>query len=191
MDKAQLRQSLRNGLLEMSPEMRRHKSVQACSNLVSLALFKDASTIMLFLSLPYEVDTTDAIEQAWSMGKIVAVPRTSWKHKSMDPVRIESFEDEFSVSTFGLRNPVSPAVVPLEQIDLVVTPGLGFDAQGNRLGQGGGYYDRFLCLPQLKARRCGFAFEQQVVPYVPTEETDQVMEFLVTDEQAVSVVSQT
>ena len=191
MDKAQLRQSLRNGLLEMSPEMRRHKSVQACSNLVSLALFKDASTIMLFLSLPYEVDTTDAIEQAWSMGKTVAVPRTSWKHKRMDPVRIESFEDEFSVSTFGLRNPVSPAVVPLEQIDLVVTPGLGFDAQGNRLGQGGGYYDRFLCLPQLKARRCGFAFEQQVVPYVPTEETDQVMEFLVTDEQAVSVVSQT
>ena len=190
MDKAQLRQSLRNGLLEMSPETRQRKSLQACLNLVSLALFKDASAVMIFLSLPYEVDTTEAIEQAWSMGKTVAVPRTFWKQKTMDAVRIESFQEEFSVSGFGLRNPVSQTVVPLEEIDLVVAPGLGFDAQGNRLGQGGGYYDRFLCLPQLKARRCGFAFEQQVVPCVPCEETDQAMEFLVTDKQAVSVVSQ-
>jgi len=190
MDKAQLRQSLRNGLLEMSPETRRHKSLQACLNLASLALFKDASTIMIFLSLAYEVDTTEAIEQAWSLGKTVAVPRTSWKQRTMDPVRIESFQEEFSVSTFGVRSPVSQAVLPLEEIDLVVAPGLGFDARGNRLGQGGGYYDRFLCRPQLKARWCGFAFDEQVVPCIPSEETDQAMEFLVTDKQTVSVVSQ-
>jgi 5-formyltetrahydrofolate cyclo-ligase len=190
MDKAQLRQNLRNGLLDMSSEMRRHKSLQACSNLASLALFKEASTVMIFLSLEYEVDTTAAIEQAWSLGKTVVVPRTSWKQKTMDPVRIESFQDEFSVSPFGLRTPVSQVVVSLEQIDLVVAPGLGFDVQGNRLGQGGGYYDRFLCRPQLQAQRCGFAFDQQVVPCVPSEDTDQAMEFLVTDKQTVSVVSQ-
>ena len=191
MEKAQLRQNLRNGLLSMSAEIRRRKSLEACSNLVSLALFKEASTIMIFLSLPYEVETADAIEQAWSLGKTVVVPRTSWKQKTMDPVRIESFQDEFSVSTFGLRTPVFQVVVPLEEIDLVVAPGLGFDVQGNRLGQGGGYYDRFLCLPQLKASRCGFAFEEQVVECVPSEDTDQVMDFLVTDKQTVSVVSQT
>ncbi|NQV33452.1 MAG: 5-formyltetrahydrofolate cyclo-ligase [Phycisphaeraceae bacterium] len=190
MDKAELRQNLRNGLLDMSSEMRRQKSLQACSNLVSLPQFTDSSTVMIFLSLSYEVDTAAAIEQAWSQGKTVVVPRTSRKQRTMDPIRIESFQEEFSVSPFGLRTPVSQVVVPLEEIDLVVAPGLGFDVQGNRLGQGGGYYDRFLCRPQLKARRCGFAFDQQVVPCVPCEDTDQTMEFLVTDKQSVSVVSQ-
>lgn len=190
MDKAELRQNLRNGLSEISSEMRRQKSLQACSNLVSLAMFKDASTVMIFLSLPYEVDTTEAIEQAWSLGKTVAVPRISWKQKAMDAVQFESFQEEISVSAFGLRTPVSQVVVPLEEVDLVVAPGLGFDLQGNRLGQGGGYYDRFLCHPQLKAHRCGFAFDQQVVPCVPCEDTDQAMEFLVTDKQSVTVVSQ-
>ena len=145
---------------------------------------------MLFLSLDYEVDTTQAIEQAWSLGKTVVVPRTYSKQKSMDPVRIESFQDEFSVSTFGVRSPVSQAVVPLDEIDLVVVPGLAFDRHGNRLGHGGGYYDRFLCQSALKARRCGFAFDPQVVPCIPREDHDQAMEFLVTDTQAVSVVSQ-
>lgn len=190
MDKAELRQNLRNGLLDMSSEMRRQKSLQACSNLVSLPQFTDSSTVMIFLSLSYEVDTAAAIEQAWSQGKTVVVPRTSRKQRTMDPIRIESFQEEFSVSPFGLRTPVSQVVVPLEEIDLVVAPGLGFDVQGNRLGQGGGYYDRFLCRPQLKAHRCGFAFDQQVVPCVPCEDTDQTMEFLVTDKQSVSVVSQ-
>lgn len=190
MDKAQLRQRLRNGLLEMSPEMRQQKSVQACSNLVSLSQFEEASNVMIFLSLSYEVDTTKAIQRAWSKGKTVTVPRISWERQTMEPVRIDSFQDEFSVGVSGFRNPVSRAVVPLDEIDLVVAPGLGFDAQGNRLGQGGGYYDRFLCHPEMTARRCGFAFEEQVVPSVPIEQTDQAMEFLVTDKQTVSFVSQ-
>ncbi len=190
MDKAELRSSLRNGLLKMSPEARRHQSLQACRNLASLPQFQDASTVMMYLSLRYELDTAEAIEQAWALGKAVVVPRISWEQKTMAPVRIESFQDEFSVSVSGLRNPVSQAVVPLENIDLVVVPGLAFDMQGNRLGHGGGYYDRFLCLPESKARRCGFAFDQQVVPCIPRENHDQVMDFVVTDTQTVSVVSQ-
>ncbi len=190
MDKAQLRRSLRNDLLEMSSETRRHKSLQACLNLASLPQFQDASTVMMYLSLHYELDTAKAIEQAWSLGKTVVVPRISREPRIMAPVRIESFQDEFSVGVSGLRNPVSQAVTPLEQIDLVVVPGLAFDMQGNRLGHGGGYYDRFLCLPELKARRCGLAFDQQVVPGIPREDHDQGMDFLVTDTQTVSVVSQ-
>lgn len=190
MDKAQLRRSLRNGLLEMPSETRRRKSLRACLNLVSLSLFHDASTVMMYLSLPYEVDTEEAIQQAWSLGKTVVVPRISWEDKTMSPVRIESFQQEFSVSASGLRNPVSHELVPFEQIDLVVAPGLGFDTQGNRLGHGGGYYDRFLSLPEVRARRCGFAFAQQVMAKIPSNETDQAMEYLVTDEQAFDVVSQ-
>jgi 5-formyltetrahydrofolate cyclo-ligase len=145
---------------------------------------------MMYLSLNYEVDTAEAIEQAWSQGKTVVVPRISWAQKTMIPVRIQSFQEEFSVSVSGLRNPVSQTAAPLDKIDLVVVPGLGFDRQGNRLGHGGGYYDRFLGLPDVRARRCGFAFDTQIVPGIPRHEYDQAMEFLVTDKQAVSVVAQ-
>lgn len=189
MDKAQLRRSLRNGLLEMSSETRRHKSLQACLNLLSFDLFQSASTVMMYLSLHYEVDTAEAIEQAWAQGKTVVVPRITWETKTMAPVRIASFQEEFSVSSSGLRNPVSHVAVPLEKIDLVVVPGLGFDAQGDRLGHGGGYYDRFLCAPQLRAKRCGFAFDQQIVASIPRDHTDQLMDFVVTDKQTMSVVA--
>jgi 5-formyltetrahydrofolate cyclo-ligase len=190
MEKAQLRLDLRNELLNMPSETRRQKSLRACLNLVSSDLFQDASTVMMYLSLPYEVDTAEAIEQAWSLGKTVVVPRISWQEKTMVAVKIESFQDEFSVSMSGLRNPVSQAAVSVEEIALVVVPGLGFDASGNRLGLGGGYYDRFLASPLLKARRCGFAFEQQIVAHIPNNDKDQAMDFWVTDKQAISAVSQ-
>lgn len=190
MDKAQLRQDLRNGLLKMSSETRRHKSLRACLNLVSSSLFQDASTVMMYLSLPYEVDTSEAIEQAWSLGKTVVVPRIFWQEKIMVAVKIESFQEEFSVSMSGLRNPVSETSVPVEEIALVVVPGLGFDSSGNRLGHGGGYYDRFLASPLLKAKRCGFAFEQQIVAHIPHNDKDQAMDFWVTDKQAISAVTQ-
>ncbi|MCF7972239.1 MAG: 5-formyltetrahydrofolate cyclo-ligase [Phycisphaerae bacterium] len=191
MDKAQLRKRLRNDLMNMSPEARAQKSQRACLNLVSFSLFQEASTIMIFLSLEYEIDTAKAIEQAWAQGKTVAVPRISSAHnRTMECVGIKSFQEEFSVNSFGLRHPVSQAIVPMEEIDLVVAPGLGFDLQGNRLGQGGGYYDRFLCAPQLSATRCGFAFEEQIITGIPTHDHDQAMEFLVTDKQSVRVVSQ-
>ena len=76
--------------------------------------------------------------------------------------------------------------MPLEEIDLVVTPGLGFDRKGNRLGRGGSYYDRFFANEQLKASRCGFAFAEQLVDSVPVTSTDIPMDFLVTDEEVIT-----
>jgi 5-formyltetrahydrofolate cyclo-ligase len=72
--------------------------------------------------------------------------------------------------------------VPYEDIDLVVTPALGFDRQGNRLGRGGSYYDRFFANTELKASRCGFAFTEQLVDSIPITEHDEPVDSLVTDE---------
>lgn len=85
----------------------------------------------------------------------------------------------------GLRNPVKGLPVPFADIDLVVTPALGFDRKGNRLGRGGSYYDRFFANKELTAARCGMAFAEQVVDSVPTTERDQPMDLLVTDEEVI------
>jgi 5-formyltetrahydrofolate cyclo-ligase len=182
MDKARLRRQLQNNLLSMPSEQRSEKSHKACSYLISMPQFQNASTIMMYLSLPYEADTSEAILHAWQSGKIVAVPKISWEHRHMIPVQINSLETGISVGALGLRNPIAGVPVPFEEIDLVVTPALGFDKKGNRLGRGGSYYDRFFANTELKAVRCGFAFTEQVLDSIPVTDHDQPVDSLVTDE---------
>ncbi len=185
MEKVELRRQLRNRLLSMPAAEQRAKSKRACQNLISTEEFQHASIVMLFLSLPHEVDTSDAILHAWQLGKTVAVPKISWQQRHMIPVQITSLETGFSTSSWGLRNPTAGAPIPFGEIDLVVAPGLGFDRQGNRLGRGGSYYDRFFANNQVRAARCGLAFAEQVLDAVPVTESDEPVHFLVTDEEIV------
>jgi 5-formyltetrahydrofolate cyclo-ligase len=190
MDKAELRRKLMDCLLAIPSEQRSERSRKACRNLVSTAEFQSASTIMMFLSLPHEVDTSEAILNAWQLGKAVAVPKISWQQRHMIPVQINSLETAFSTGASGLRNPISGLPVPFGEIDLVVTPALGFDKKGNRLGRGGSYYDRFFANTELKADRCGFAFSEQILDSIPAAEHDEPVEILVTDEEIIYLENQ-
>lgn len=186
MDKAQMRRTLLNCLLAIPSEQRDKRSREACRNLVSTRPFQDASTVMMFLSLPHEVDTAEAILHAWQLGKVVAVPKVSWEQRHMIPVQINSLETGFATGASGMRNPVAGVPVPFTEIDLVVTPGLGFDRKGNRLGRGGSYYDRFFANTDLKAIRCGLGFAEQLVDDVPVVDHDEPVDLLVTDKEVIN-----
>ena len=190
MDKQQLRQKLQKTLLEMTDKQRVEKSKKACKNLISTPEFQNADTVMMYLSLPHEVDTSEAILSAWQLGKIVVVPKISWEQRHMIAVKINSLDTGFSTEVAGLRNPVTGVPIPFEDIDLVVAPALGFDSSGKRLGRGASYYDRFFGNKELKARRCGFAFAEQLVESVPVTEHDEPIHFLVTDEKILYFNSQ-
>ncbi len=187
MAKNSLRLKLRKSLERISKEQRAQKSKKACQNLISTPQFRSASVIMMFLSLPEEIDTAQAIEYGWREGKTITVPKVYWEEKYMIPVKIDSFDDAFSTEVAGLRNPLTDESVPIEQIDLVVTPALGFDRAGHRIGRSGGFYDRFFGSVKLKAKKCGFAFTEQVLETdsVPAAATDVPVDFLVTDEQII------
>jgi 5-formyltetrahydrofolate cyclo-ligase len=181
--KLQLRNELKARLLAMSAEARADKSRIACRNLVETPQFQQSTVVMIYLSLPHEVDTAPAILAAWQQGKTVAVPKISWQQRHMIPVVITSLETGFSTEVGGLRNPITGAPMPIEDIDLVVAPGLGFDRKGNRLGRGGSYYDRFFANKDLHAVKCGLAFDEQVIENVPMTEHDVQMDMLVTDDE--------
>ncbi len=189
MDKGRLRRELLECLLAITPEQRSSRSRKACENLISTPEFRNASVVMMYLSLPQEVDTSEAILAAWQFGKTVVVPKISWRQRHMIPVEIHSLEVGLDTDSSGLRSPSSGVPAPLEQVDLVVTPGLGFDRDGGRLGRGGAFYDRFFANEQLRASRCGFGFTEQVVDSVPVAEHDQPVDFLVTDEGVTRVNS--
>jgi len=183
MEKKRWRSELSALLQKMKENERIQKSSRACQKLMSSKCFQDASVVMMYLSIPYEADPSEAILKAWQLGKTVAVPKIIWEDKHMLPVQINSLEADFSFEVSGLRNPIKGIPVPFSDIDVVVTPALGFDTKGNRLGRGGAYYDRFFAHQELRAQRCGFGFSEQVVDELPVTQDDQPMDILITDEQ--------
>jgi 5-formyltetrahydrofolate cyclo-ligase len=183
MKKNCLRQQIKNSLKQMSPDKRQQKSRGGGVNLSETEEFRQARVVMLFLSLPHEIDTAFALQFAFSEEKTVLVPKMIWGDSKIIPVRLPALDAECEQDRYGLRIPVHAEHIPAGEIDLVVVPGLAFDAQARRLGRGGGFYDRFLAQPDLQARTCGFAFQEQVLPEIPTESNDRPVDMLVTDRQ--------
>ena len=181
MDKSELRKIVQTRLAEMTPEERAEKSRQICRHTADSEVFRTASVVMAFLSMPHEVDTTPLILHAWRQGKTIAVPKVFWEQKHMIPVEIQSLDSGLEKGHHGLRNPTGGVPVPLEEIDLVLTPGLAFDKRGNRLGRGGAYYDRFFKSPVLAAPRWALAFSFQVFEEVPAGKEDEPMDAVVTE----------
>lgn len=181
--KKEQRQKLRALLASITPEQRRNRSARACHLLMDQPEYRQAEVIMLFLSLPSEVETISLVLRAWEDRKRVLAPRVSWDQRRMIPVEIRSLEQDVVQTVAGPPEPIKGAPFPVEYIDLVVVPGLGFDLLGNRLGRGRGFYDRFLALPEFQAVSCGLAFEDQVVPTLPVDPNDMQVGMLVTDQR--------
>jgi 5-formyltetrahydrofolate cyclo-ligase len=183
MDKSKLRNHFRRILLDMGQQERVKKSKKVCQNLIHTELFQKVQTLMAYLSLPHEVDTSEAILYAWQSGKTVAAPKISWQQRHMIPVEIKTLDTGFDTEIGGLRNPVKGAPVPLQDIEMVIAPGLGFDKKGNRIGRGGSYYDRFFAHETLKAVKCGLAFASQIIDEIEVDEHDVPLDMLVTEEE--------
>ncbi|HOK96310.1 MAG TPA: 5-formyltetrahydrofolate cyclo-ligase [Anaerohalosphaeraceae bacterium] len=181
MDKSALRQKLKQQLMQMSREEIIAKSKIICDYVIGSEVFQKASVVMAFLSLPHEVDTTPLILAAWQRGKTVAVPKISWQQRHMIPVEIASLETGLKTDEHGLRNPIGGIPVPFDEIDLVITPGLGFDAEGNRLGRGGSYYDNFFTSNKITAARWALAFSHQICPAIPHDDSDVPVDAVVTE----------
>lgn len=136
---------------------------------------------MLFLSTALEVDTQQLALQAWADLKRVLSPRVSWDQRRMLPIEIKSLVSGVEQGYTGIREPVEGLPVPVSDIDLLAMPGLGFDHQGNRLGRGRGFYERFLSHPDFRGVSCALAFEEQFVESIPVGPLDARVSMLVTD----------
>ncbi len=183
MDKSALRHELKKRLVKISPEDRIARSKRICRQVIETDTFGNASVVMMFLSLPHEVDTTPMILYAWQQGKTVAVPKVSWEQRHMIPVELTSLETGLKTDTAGLRNPTNGTPVPFEEIDLVIMPGLGFDRNGNRLGRGGSFYDNFFIHNEITAARWGTAFSEQICDEVPHDDQDVPVDAVVTEDE--------
>jgi 5-formyltetrahydrofolate cyclo-ligase len=127
---------------------------------------------MGFLPLAGEVDLRPLLQQAIDAGNTVCVPVAA-ADGSMVPARLMSLEPSgLQQDAMGVTIPRRIDPVPIESLQVVLVPGLAFDASGHRLGRGGGFYDRFL--PRLGSgpAAVGVGFACQLVSRVPVEPQD-------------------
>lgn len=179
--KKELRQRLRKLISDIPPDQIGSLSIRACHCLFEQPEYAKAEVVMVFLSLPTEIDTSPIVLHCWQKRKRVLAPKVSWNQRRMLPVEIRSLTDDLVVSGMGIREPIAGIPFPIPLIDLVIVPGLGFDEYGNRLGRGRGFYDRFLAHPDFHGVACGLAFEQQLLPRIPVGPLDRHVDMLVTD----------
>jgi 5-formyltetrahydrofolate cyclo-ligase len=181
--KKELRTELRARLAALTPQQIAERSARACNLLLGQPEYARAESIMIYLSMPQEVDTAAIAVRAWEDLKRVLAPRVAWEQRRMHPVEIHSLASSTTEQDgVGIRQPPSDGqVLPVSEIDLIIVPGLGFDESGNRLGRGRGFYDRFLGHRDFRGIACALAFEEQVLPQVPSEALDVKVDMLVTD----------
>jgi 5-formyltetrahydrofolate cyclo-ligase len=197
--KAGVRRQVAAALARLSPDRCRAAGIAAARNLQTLPAVTEAGTVMAFLSLATEMDTWPVIRWAWDGGKGVAIPRVGTEPaggrgrgavRTMAPVLLEPAEVACAAAhpavrpgAFGILTAPEAPVVPPEEIDVVLVPCVAVDRRGNRLGRGGGYYDRFLARPEVRAVRIALALREQVLDTVPAGEGDEPMDTIVTEDE--------
>jgi 5-formyltetrahydrofolate cyclo-ligase len=162
----------------------RSHSVAACSRLVSLPQLAQARCVALFASLSDEPSTRPLFEELRCLGLRCLLPRTT-AARQLEFCEVSSWED-LRVGRYGVSEPAADSVlVSLAEADVVVVPGVAFDASGGRLGRGKGYYDR--ALAQVEGSFVvGLALEGRVVEEVPRGDLDQVVDAVVTERRVLS-----
>ncbi len=182
MDKKQARAEIRRRLCALSPQQKAEKSNAVCERVMRLPEFRRARVVMLFASMPDEVDTRPLLAKSFADGKRVASPKCVTQERRILPVRIEALSD-LVPGAYGILEPSGNECISHDDIDLVLVPGYGFDRKGNRLGRGAGYYDKFMSQPGFRAVRCAVTFATQILDDLPHDDHDIPVEILVTEDE--------
>ena len=168
MDKKTLRKTIRDQKRAMTPQMIEEKSRALGEKFAASQAYRQAKTIYGYLPYNQEVRTVPMLEQAIRDGKRVAVPRVCGDE--MVFYYITDF-DRVALSDMGIPEPLGDEPVADDPTALVLMPGLAFDAEGHRIGYGGGFYDRFLNR-EPEHPTLALCYDFQMLPKVETEEFD-------------------
>lgn len=139
--------------------------------------FQEAETILCYVSTTDEVSTVEVMENAWKLGKRIAVPKVLGTHE-MEFFEIRNLK-ELHVGYKGILEPEEKKKLELDRA-LVIVPGTVFDYSGRRIGYGGGFYDTYL-QKHPKYSKVAFAFSMQIIDEIPVESHDISMDFIYTE----------
>jgi 5-formyltetrahydrofolate cyclo-ligase len=182
--KAELRSTIRFRLGKISPAVRAVESIGLCERLEPQ--LQSARVILFFAPLPDELDVWPLMEKLLASGKTAALPWFDPATETYLARRVENPAAEVVNGKFGVREPARTCVeMPLDQINLILTPGMAFDLSGNRLGRGKGFYDRLL--EKTAGIKCGVCHDFQLLEKIPSEPHDAKVKFVFTPSRCLKI----
>jgi len=161
------------------------RSERILDALFDQAEFAAAETVLFYVDVRSEVRTRHALPAALELGKRVVVPYCVDGH--LELFHLEQM-GELELGTYGILEPKSGLrrlpgkCVDVEQIDLIVVPGVAFDADGGRTGHGKGYYDKLLEHARADTPLIALAFQCQIFPEIPMQPHDVFMDKVITED---------
>ncbi|MFR9619966.1 MAG: 5-formyltetrahydrofolate cyclo-ligase [Rikenellaceae bacterium] len=168
------KQPIRNIICQKNREISSVRRAEAerkiASQIEQLDTFSAAHTVALFVAMADEVSTMASIERWYTMGKQLALPVIEGESMQFYAYR----PDALICGKYGIYAPDPLCCDPIEasQIELMILPGVSFTLTGERLGRGGGFYDRYLASPDFRAATIGICYAHQIVSDLPTDPHD-------------------
>lgn len=181
--KSALRLEARAARRAVLPEMRRAAAYAIAKRVQALPVIQTASAVLLYGASPEEVDPSVLEDALRDLGLRIAYPRIEGS-ASLTLHWVPNRADLVS-GAFGLLQPAPYAPpAPMAEISALIVPGVAFDAEGNRLGYGGGYFDTLLAdWPELPPT-IGIAYDEQVFEHVPHSDRDRPVDYVITPTRA-------
>ena len=183
-----LRRQLRAARRALSPYQQRRAAINLAKQLRQLLPVMRSRAIAAYLAADGEISPHVFSQQARLAGKRVYLPRLF--PDSSNRVHFAEQQRVLRKNRFGIMEPTMRAAVrPAKQLSVVLMPLVGFDRAGNRLGMGGGFYDRSFAFkhrqPQARPLLIGLAHSCQQVDALPTEAWDTPVDYIVTEREVI------
>jgi len=182
--KGKIREGIKEKRRKQNKEENRKKSREIKKRLFNLKVFNNAKTVLFYVSYNGEVNTHEMIKKALNIKKIV-VPISNIADETLNLSILEDFYD-LEISSYNILEPKKECItnISINDIDLIIIPGVAFDINGNRMGHGKGYYDKLL--EKSKVAKVGLCFEFQLVENIPTESHDIPVDKIITEKRIIN-----
>lgn len=182
MDKKAFRQET---LKKRSDIYSKEIDAQIIDNFIHSDAYKDADWMMLYVSFDTEIHTHALIERALAEGKHVVVPICNTADHTITLSEILNFPGDLEEGHYGILEVKDDCrrVVAPEKLDLVLVPGMAFTEAGNRMGFGGGYYDRFLETIRPDCKTVALIREDFIYDEIPMEPHDKSVDIIITEDR--------
>ncbi|MBE0482984.1 MAG: 5-formyltetrahydrofolate cyclo-ligase [Bacterioplanes sp.] len=186
MNKPELRRHMRQQRRQLSPAQRQQAARQLRRQLHRTTSFLNAKRVAVYLANDGEIDPQYVIKSLWQRGKDVYLPVLNpLRHGHLQFVRYQK-NSRMRRNRYGINEPDPRynSLLNTRFLSVICLPLVAFDEQGNRLGMGGGYYDRSLAFCRKngqKPRLIGCAYEFQCLPQLPTEPWDIPLQAIASD----------
>ena len=183
MNKAEIRKFILSKRNKLKDNKIKIWSEKIAENLMSSEIYMKAKSIFIYIGFGSEVNTISIINDALKCGKEVYVPKTDKKNKEMKAIRIHNL-DNMIVDKWGVLVPRTVDKNKIgESFDLIIMPGVAFDTRGNRIGYGGGYYDKYICSYEGDKKLIALAYNLQIVKCIENEEHDIKVNYIITEKE--------